>query len=295
MTPTQRGTIIAFVSPIIFGLYPAAIRGVYAAGGNAALVLIVTTWVQFVVLLAFSAVRGQRIFVQPGAFKSSLIGGAFQTASVLGFISALQFISAPLMITLLFLYPLIVLFVMVARGETCLDAATVITTLTALLGLTLVLDVWHLHGKENLIGILLALFGAAATAGRIYVFGKFASNRNPAVIGAESFAVSSVLILFIAFVQFPHAPDRLAGDVYLLLASASLGLGTLGMVYGISLLGPFRWSLYLKSEPVFTALFSLLFLGEGLRPLQYIGMIVVLGSLAVYQITNHRKIGKSAQ
>ena len=208
MSTITKGTIIAFLSAIIFGLYPAAIRGAYLAGANASLVLIVTTWAQFIALLGFSLLRGQRMFADRGAFRSSLLGGVFQTLSVLGFIGALQFLPAPLMIIILFLYPLMILFVMVVRGEARLDGWTVATTLTALLGLTLVLDVWHTQGETRIVGIVLALLGAVATAGRVYVFGKFTSDRNPAVVGAESFAVSSVLIVLVAAVQMPPSACR---------------------------------------------------------------------------------------
>ena len=80
--------------------------------------------------------------------------------------------------------------------------------------------------------------------------------------------------------------------MYLLLASLSLAVANLAMFYGIALLGSFRWGLLLKLEPVFTALFSFLLLGEILKPLQYAGMAVVLGSLAAYQITSHRSHSK---
>ena len=65
------------------------------------------------------------------------------------------------------------------------------------------------------------------------------------------------------------------------------------MFYAISLLGSFDYSLLSKIEPVFTALFSFLLLGEILKPLQYLGMVIVLGSLAMYQIVSNVKTNRA--
>jgi drug/metabolite transporter (DMT)-like permease len=55
------------------------------------------------------------------------------------------------------------------------------------------------------------------------------------------------------------------------------------MFYGIALVGAFQFSLMVKLEPVFTALFSWVVLSEVLNFSQYFGMLLVVGSLIAYQ------------
>jgi drug/metabolite transporter (DMT)-like permease len=76
----------------------------------------------------------------------------------------------------------------------------------------------------------------------------------------------------------------------LAVASASLTLGSFCRCYGISLLGSSRWSLFVKLEPVFTSLFSLRLLLEILKLGQYMGIAVVIGSDALYQNSELRRI-----
>jgi hypothetical protein len=48
-------------------------------------------------------------------------------------------------------------------------------------------------------------------------------------------------------------------------------------------------SLFAKTEPIFTTLFSIWILSEGLKTSQYLGMVLVIGSLMVHQFLSHRK------
>jgi drug/metabolite transporter (DMT)-like permease len=202
---------------------------------------------------------------------------------------ALERLPGPLVIIIFFTHTLMLLFYMAWRGEIKLDAVTVLTTLMALTGLSLVLDLWHQKSSAELWGIALA-FGAAVTAViRLYVYGHQVRTRHPVTVGAESFLIAAALRLCVLLFGKPVAPATLTGAGYAVLGCVAMALGTFGMFYGIMMLGSFRWSLYAKMEPVLTALFSALLIGEMLKPAQYGGMAVVLGSLILYQIVDGRK------
>ena len=79
------------------------------------------------------------------------------------------------------------------------------------------------------------------------------------------------------------------GYVWLALAAVSITLGSFGMFYAVSLIGSFRYSLFMKLEPVFTALFSIALVNEVLKPQQYIGMGIVISSLVIYQLSEQRR------
>lgn len=56
------------------------------------------------------------------------------------------------------------------------------------------------------------------------------------------------------------------------------------MFYAIAVSGAFRFSLTIKLEPAFTALFALAISGELLNPHQYLGIALVVGSLIAFQL-----------
>ncbi len=283
------GLILAFISAVVFGIYPAAARVAYADGANIVFVLFLTTLIRTVMMSFFCIGTGKKLFDHKKNLKAALLGGFWQAVSVTCVMAGCFFIPGPLVLIILFTHTMMLLFYMGWKKETTLDLNTFLTTATALVGLSLVLNIWSEQSVESWIGILLAFGSAIATACRLYIFGKQMNDRNPAVVGAETFLITLLLILPLALWQFPVLPASSSGCFFSILAGLSLGFGSFGMFYGIALIGTFRWSFFAKIEPIFTALFSVWFLGEYLDLSQYIGMGVVITSLVTYQVLTHRK------
>lgn len=290
---TQRamrlGMVCALISAILYGLWPPCARGVYAEGGNATLVMLVNTFLRAVVMGLFCVVKKQRLFATRTDFRQGLFGGLFQALAVIGIYKATEYLPGPVAIIIIFSHTLMLLFFMAWRREIKLDVITVSSTIIALIGLTFVVDVWHHQSGGHLIGILCAFGAAIATVMRLYVFGQQTKDRHPIVVGAENFISASVFLLPFIFIELPQLPTSRLGYGYLTLGSTTSVVATFSMFYGISLLGAFRYSLLLKMEPLFTALFSIFLIGEILKPQQYLGMIFVIGSLVLYQVFDHRR------
>ena len=294
LSPAYLGILVALIGAIVFGSHTPAERGVLANGGNVALILVVTTWARAVFLAIFCRVTSRSLYQCRDDFKQALIGGACQVLSALSIFMALLYLPAPVVITIVYSYALMLLFFMALRREITLDVVTVLTAVTALGGLSLVIDFWHYQSSANWRGIGLSLLSALATVSRMYVYGKQTQSRNPAVVGAESFLIAAPLATLILFVSPMHLPEVAVGYLWLCVASASLAIGSFCMFFGISLLGSFRYSLFAKMEPVFTCLFSVWFLNEVLKPQQYMGIVVVVGSLVLYQMSEHRRVKRTA-
>ena len=103
--------------------------------------------------------------------RQAITGGFFQAVSIITLYMALEFLPGPLVIIILFTHTLMLLFYLAWRREIKLDRFTVLTTLTALGGLSLVLNIWQKQPIANIWGIMLALVAALATVSRLYVFG----------------------------------------------------------------------------------------------------------------------------
>lgn len=288
LTPYRLGLLIAVFAAVAYGVWPAAVRGMYANGANPVFALLVMTWMRGLSMAIFCLATRKPMFSSPRDIRQGITGGIFQAITLISVYLALTYISGPLMIIIIFSHTLMLLFYMAWRGEIRLDAFTVVTTAIALAGLSLVLDLWHKQPSGNWWGILLSFIGALATVSRLYVYGHQTQERHPIVVGAENFMTAAILVSFAVFYELPHAPTA-TGWGYALLGGVALSAATAAMFYGIMLMGSFRWSLLAKMEPVFTSLFSAYFVNEVLALRQYVGIAIVLSSLTLYQIVDYRR------
>lgn len=286
IAPYRLGLLLAVAASILFGLYPPAVRAVYAKGGDAVFMMLASTWARALGLAAYCLLTRRPLFQTREDTRQAAIGGVFQALTTAAIMAALTFMPGPLVIMVVFTHSLMLLLFLVWKGEVRLDAATLGTTLTALGGLGLVLDIWHAQPVTNLWGIALAFAAALTMVMRMYVYGQQTRERNPAVVGAENFLLAALFILLVLLFKWPRLPQSGVGQGWVLLACAAMALATFIMFYGISLLGSFGWSLFAKLEPIFTALFSLWLIHEILKPHQYLGMVVIVASLVFYQTRN---------
>lgn len=292
----RAGVWIAVVSAMLYGLYPPAARAVYGDGGNAVFLMILTTFLRAAFLGVFCLARREVPFSSVQDRKLALAAGFFQALSIIGIFSALTFLPGPLVIVIVFTHTLMLLFFMAWRGEVQLDSFTIATAAVALAGLVFVLDVAGHLGTGDvartqgfLLGIGLSFLSAVATFVRVYLYGRLVTARSPTVVGTENFITALFFLLPVALFVSPQLPQTATGFFWAGMAGASLALASLAMFYGIRALGAFRYSLFLKLEPVFNALFSVAFLHEILKGSQYAGMAVVIGTLALYQYIEHRR------
>jgi probable blue pigment (indigoidine) exporter len=293
LNPLTLGTLIAALAAAVYGAHTPAERAVYADGGSVSLVVVVTTWMRVLPMALFCIFTRKALFQSQQDIKQSFIGGVFQALSIICILSAVLYLPAPVVIIIIFSHTLMLLFFMAWRSEVKLDAITVSTTVIALGGLSFVIDLWHKQSTSSWVGIALSFIAAFAIVGRMYVYGHQTKERHPIVVGAENFLVAAPLASLMLLFAPVHLPETNMGYVWVGVASLSLALGSFCMFYGISLIGSFRYSLFGKLEPVFTSLFSIWFLGEFLKPVQYVGIAIVVGSLTLYQISEQKRMKRA--
>ncbi len=290
----STGISIAVLSAVAFGLYPPMARLVYADGGNQTLVILVTTFARAFSLGGFCVLTGRRLFTSKSRLRLALNGGFFQAVSIFGIFSAMRYLPGAVVIVLIFTHTLMLMFFLAWKGHLKIYASTILTTLTALAGLSLVLDLWVNVRGLSVIGVLFGLMSAVATMSRLYAYQEQTKQQDPAVVGAENFLFAFLFVLPFFFLEAPILPAHPQSYVHLLLACISLVLGTFGMFYGIALLGSFRFSLVIKLEPLFTTLFGVWLAGEYLQRSQYAGIVILISSLIAFQVFDSRRGNGSA-
>ncbi len=289
MNKKTLGLLIAIATAAAYGAYPAAARGVYEDGGNAMFMLLVTTFTRAAALILFCLATGKKLLATRSDTLLAVRGGFFQAVFGICVFAALALLPGPVVIIIVFTHTIMLLFFMAWKKEIKLTSLAVVTTVCALCGLTLVLDIWHSEQTLSWLGIGIAFIGAIATMSRLYVYGKQTKTRNPAIIGAETFIFTSLFVLLVLFFNTPVLPASTWGYGLAALGGGSMALATFGMFYGIAILGSFQFSLLAKLEPIFTMLFSILLINEVLNTTQYVGIFIVIGSLIAYQYLDARR------
>lgn len=293
LTRHQWGLVCALLAALTYGVAPAFTRAAYAEGVNAAFMILFVTWVRAVTMITPCLIGRVRLFPDAAYTRKSIYGGIWQAVSIFGITTSLVLLPAPLVIVVVFSHTLMLLLFLALRGETKLDATNLLSTVAALFGLSLVLDIWHPQPHDQWIGFGLAFMSAFATANRLYVYGHQTKERNPSAVGAENFIVAGLLIIPIALLMGPQMPHNLSGWLFTVAGSLATAAASFFMFYGISLLGSFQYSLMAKTEPIFSSLFSVMILGEVLKTAQYVGIALVVGSLVAYQVVQKRKAAAS--
>ncbi len=289
LSQNQWGLLITLAAAIAYGVWPSAMRGVYAEGGNASFVIIVAMLARPTFLFLDCLIRRNKIFQTPLDTKNAVVGGFFQALSSGFAMAAVLLLPGPLVIVIMFTHTLMLLSYMIWRGEVKADTATIVTTVSALIGLTFVLDLWHKQSQGNLLGMALAFVAALSVASRLYVYGHQMKTRHPATVGTENFLIAILFTPCVLLYQLPHPPTSTTGYWWIVFGCSTLALGTYGQFYAIQRLGSFRYSLYLKLEPLFTTLFAAYLIHDVLKPLQYFGIFMVTGSLAIFQVFEHHR------
>lgn len=277
------GILVVISSAIIFALYPSATKGVYAGAGNAFFVILFTTFWRALSLAGFCVLRGRKLYTDKQSIKSSLTNGIFQTASIIGILGGMVYLPGSIVIVIMFSHTLMIYCFLVFKKEEKANIRTIISVIVALIGLSFVLNIYSNFQGIHLGGLALAFMAAIATALRLYAYGNLVKDRNPAVIGAETFIVVMIISCFGFLFYTPIAPTTQEGWIWAGIAAASLSIGNFGMFYGIRLIGAFKLSFFAKIEPVFATLFSAVLIHEFLEPSQYLGMALIIGSLLSYQ------------
>ena len=292
MSRYRLGFFITLASAIAYAIWPSALRAAYLDGANASFAILIAMLGRSMPIFIRCFLQRHKIFTTKQDVRSGVVGGFFQATSSAAAMAAVMFLPGPLVIVIMFTHTLMLLGYMIWRGETKAEIATLGTTASALIGLCLVLDLFHKQTSSNLTGMALAFASAVAIASRLYVYGHQMKTKPPMVVGTENFLFAVLFTLPAVFWQTPVAPHSLQGWAWMGLGALSLAGGTLGQFYAISLLGAFRYSLFLKMEPLFSTIFAALLIGDILKPMQYIGVLLVVGSLALFQVVDHYRGGK---
>ena len=190
-------------------------------------------------------------------------------------------------IVLQYTAPVLVLLYMVVRGLQRATAQRVAAVVLAVLGSALAIGVVAAGGfRLNPIGVMAALLAAVS-----FAFYNIAGHR---LLGRYDRWIVLLYTTFsaAAFWMFVNPPWRLAaahysGEQWAFLAVFAVVsmLAPFSLYFaGLQYLEPTRAIVVSCLEPVFSIVLAALLLGEGLRPVQALGIVIVLAAIVIVQL-----------
>ena len=278
------GVIVCILSSLILGLYPSTAKVAYYNGANVAFILLITTVARLLALSLVALYKKIPLMGGRHALKPSVYAGVCQALSIVGVFGAAYFIPTALVITIVFTYSSMVLVVSAYRKETQFNWLTGLATLSSFLGLAFVLGVFNAEITYAPLGIGLAVMAAVATCIRVCIFSAQSGHKHPLTIGVETFSIALLFLIVFSLWQQPIAPHTALGWQMASISALTLGIATVGMFYGIALLGAYRFSMFTKLEPIFATVFGVIIAGEALSLSHYLGIIIVVLSLLALQL-----------
>ncbi len=299
MSKRERdGFLWILVAAAGFAFIPTIVKTVYAHSTFEPLDLAVWRFVVAVPLMLLICLLNDRSRGQIGGrnigFRDALFMGVLFAAAVLCAFLALQRLPGSTYVVLFFTYPAIIVVLSLFLGETIRLRAW-LALMMALVGVGLTVPDFATPGAIDLVGVALSLANAAIVA-VYYLSARRMLQGVEDISRASAFMMLGTLLVLLLSVpvrglQTPQNAVTILG---------LFGIATLGTVLpvfatniAIQRIGPARASLVSTVEPVLAMIVAMVFLGEIILGVQWLGATLIVGSVIMLQLRPRNKVNIS--
>jgi drug/metabolite transporter (DMT)-like permease len=282
------GTVFALVGSIGLGSAIAIARIAYDEGANGLSIAFPRAWLLVFLLLGFCELTGRRLTMSFKSWLACLFPGLLLSHMFYGNIAAAEFIPAAVAALLFFIFPPLVTIINAAVDRRPPSPIKLGATLIAFAGLAVMLGVslddldWR--------GVALGLSAGVFCSINITWVARKLSHIDP-VVSMTHMALVAAVVLTGATLFFGGAPLPSGGSGWAaLLAAAAIQASCIPLFYIVlPVIGPERMGILSNIQPVATIIVAYLALGEALRPMQFLGAMMILGGILLMQYAAKRE------
>jgi inner membrane transporter RhtA len=274
------GALYALLSALMFGFAGAVAGGVFdvvppARVAQARSLMVV------VLLVPFAMIRGA-FRPQPGLWKVALMGLNLALVTVT-FYWAIDLLGVGTGATVQFLGPIMVLgwFAVIRRQR--VKSLVWLAAIGALVGVGMVTEAWTLD-VGDIVGIGAGLAAAVAFASYLIYGEHLAQTLRPLYITTWGFIFSSLIWLVVLPIwTFPTDIGRTAWTDLIVIGIVGTALPFVLEFRALALVSSSIVGVLASAEPAIGAAFASVMLGQHLAPVQWIGVAIVVASVASVQ------------
>ena len=283
------GWSLALTATIAFSVAPPIARGAISGGMDPSALLLGRMLFATLLLAITTAVRTPHLLRADrrcvlAAIGSGLINGVAMSC----FFWALTYLEASMTSMILSLSPLIVLSLLALRGER-MTYRHAVRMMLALIGIYLLIGP---GGDVNLVGVAWAMLAICLFSLQMVIMQWYLVDYDARTVTLYVLIAMSSSVFIWWLIQGAAWQDPgLGGWLSILsLAVISTYLARLTLFGAVSRIGSGQMAMLAPVETLFTVLWSFLFLGERLTPIQWLGGMLVLSSavLAVQRLGRAR-------
>ena len=275
---TARSDILALSSAVLFG-----VSGTVAADAFSSFTPIqIAQFRSTIAAVVLGAIAYRRRQTVTGGLLAALgVLGTFLATVTVTFYWAIERLGVGPGVTIQFLGPTLVLFWMRFVQKRSVPRMAWVAAAAAVGGTAMITRAWEYQALDP-VGVLAGL-GAALTFAGYLVTGEFLGRRLPGLtVGAYGFAISAVLLLAVAPIEFPSA-DAVGWTQLGWIAIGGTVLPFMMSLSALRVADPGRVGVLQTLEPAVAAASAWLVLGQVLGLLQILGGLIVICSIAAIQ------------
>lgn len=277
-TSSGRGDVLALSSAVLYGVSATIAADAFISFRPMQIAQFRSTVAAFIL----GAIAYRRRQVSTGGHLGMLgLLGAFLAGVTISFYWTIERLGVGTGMTIQFLAPTMVLVWMRVAQRRKVPATAWVAAAVALLGTALITRAWEYQSLDP-IGVLTGL-GSAVTFAGYLISGEYLGQRLPSLtVTAYGFAVSAVILLVVAPIDFPQA-DGLGWSQLIWIAVGGTVVPFMMTFTALRVADPGRVGVLQSLEPAVGAASAWIVLGQMLDGVQIVGGLAVVCSIAVIQ------------
>jgi drug/metabolite transporter (DMT)-like permease len=287
------GISLVLLSGMAIAVVPTSAKLAFDAGSNTLTVLAVRGLIGTALMAVLVAASDRTFGVGKRAFGLCVAIGLAHAAVSYGFIGSVAYIPVSLAVLVYSTHPILLAAIAHWQGGERLTPRKLLLALAALTGLALVLNA----GFEKLAvaGVGLGLLASIAVCGVILLGARAQRDASNTQVNFYMMAVTAAIFAVPTTVGDAWSlPSGVVG--WLGLAGAGIGvtIGLFTFLAAFRFISPVRATMISKVEPLFGILFAVAVLGESLVFLQWVGIVIVIVSLVLFELPPRSTSGSLA-
>ncbi|MCU0887864.1 MAG: DMT family transporter [Rubritepida sp.] len=276
------GIPLVLGSAAAFAVAPVGARLAFEGGGNTLTVVALRGVVAAVLMALLILLLRQGFRLDRRAVAWTLVCGGFQGVAVAAFLGAVERVPVGVAVLVFFTHPFLLAAVGHWRGTEPLTGRRLMLMGVAFGGLALVVGAQPTALDPR--GLAFAAISSVAIAGMILCVARAQAHASSTQVNLYATLVGTLGAGAVAAALGAWAlPVGAGGWLGVLVAGLGVGLGVLAFFAALRHLSLVRASMLCCVEPLLAILLAAAILGEGLQPAQWLGALVVVGALALFE------------